>query len=216
MPLRVDCRFLRRFASALLWDSVSCVLISSHSAAEELPSMDGAQLIYSWCYSWVTLLPKVRERQVPSLGPDGSAAQPFSVLLAALTPPALLSNGPEQQTTSLHGSWPLLAKPSIFPQDTISVWQKLAYKNKFSPECFPGWFWKQVWKVPFKLSPTGKPPAPHLMLWNVERLGGGEVHFLKNLPFLHGGSENASLHPDASTANPGCSGLLWAGAHRPG
>lgn len=44
LPLRVDCRFLQRFASALLWDSVSCVLVSSHSAAEELPAVAGAQL----------------------------------------------------------------------------------------------------------------------------------------------------------------------------
>lgn len=45
------------------WGSVSCVLVSSHPAAEELPGVVGAQLRYGWCHSWVTLLPEVREHQ---------------------------------------------------------------------------------------------------------------------------------------------------------
>lgn len=51
LPLRVDLGFLQRFASALLWDSVSHVPVSCHPAAEELPGVVGVQMRYDWCYS---------------------------------------------------------------------------------------------------------------------------------------------------------------------
>lgn len=126
--------------------------------------------------------------------------------------PSRLSDGPEQQPTSLHGSLPLLARPSIFPQDTICVWQKLAYKNKFSPECFPGWFLKQVWMVPFT-HPHGQTTCapPH----SVECGKTGECSPFSKEPALSAwGSENPSSRPGASLqtlAAQVCCGLELTG-----
>lgn len=113
------------------------------STAEELPGVTGAELQYGRADNWVTLLPKVRKRQaLPLPRPDGStqARLSWSSWPLLTQPLTLLSNGPEQQPALLCGSLPLLERPSIFPEDTICVWQKLACKKKVFAECFPGWF----------------------------------------------------------------------------